>query len=213
MILENQVGIFIHNPKSGGVSLSKALEKYCPRTLEKHATALHLKLRLNIEDWNRLYKIVWIRDPWERIASSYAYQNIGPIKDFKKWLFECKKNNGKNYMGRPQNTGFDNDINDISHKRNLMSQFNWVSDLSKNIIVDFIGKLENIEEDFKKVCDKLDLNLKLDHKNKSTWIWINQLKTLKEKKEYYRQFYTSSDMIDYVASISQWEINKFNYKF
>ena len=106
MILENQVGIFIHNPKSGGVSLSKALEKYCPRTLEKHATALHLKLRLNIEDWNRLYKIVWIRDPWERIASSYAYQNIGPIKDFKKWLFECKKNNGKKLYGAAAKHGF-----------------------------------------------------------------------------------------------------------
>ena len=58
-------------------------------------------------------------------------------------------------------------------------QKDFVTDDSGKIIVDFIGRYENLSEDFQTICDKLKIDASLPHANKS------QRKT-------YQQYYDSS---------------------
>jgi hypothetical protein len=69
--------------------------------------------------------------------------------------------------------GFSNWIKKIDGKLtyidgNVSNQINMVSDETGNCIVDFVGKYENINEDFNFIRSKLNFNCKdLEFKNKS----------------------------------------------
>ncbi len=50
----------------------------------------------------------------------------------------------------------------------FQNQLDWISDPEGNLLVDFVGRFENLEEDFQTICKKLNLqNTKLPHSRKS----------------------------------------------
>jgi hypothetical protein len=46
-------------------------------------------------------------------------------------------------------------------------QKDFVTDESGNLIVDFIGRFENLTEDFARVCRRIGISAQLPHRNKS----------------------------------------------
>ena len=78
-------------------------------------------------------------------------------------------------------------------------------DNNENLIVDFVGKYENLQNDWQLVCDHLELcqnslkNLQLNHFNKSF-------------HENYRKYY-NENTIERVYNIYKQDIKLFNYKF
>ncbi len=64
----------------------------------------------------------------------------------------------KNGLHRPE----------INNKWHFRPQHYYVVNHEGEIIVDYIGKLENINHDFKFVCNKLNKDIQLPHNNKST---------------------------------------------
>ncbi len=139
--------IFIHIPKTGGESVWKALGKK-----KEHIRAINWQ--------NDVFKFCFVRNPWDRLASLYEYRcrnpgmywGIDPYikKGFEGWLAEWSKR--KPFVkGRAEGT---------------LPQWDWISDGEK-IIVDFVGRFENLEEDWKKVSSILGINAPLPHLNKS----------------------------------------------
>ena len=85
---------------------------------------------------------------------------------------------------------------------NNPSQMSYLIDSNNNIIMDRIGQLENIQNDFNDFCQLVNLpKQQFPHRNKSSNLNIN-------KKDLFTQ-----ELIDMVAEKEKWAINKFNYDF
>lgn len=72
---------------------------------------------------------------------------------------------------------------------------------SKNMKVDFVGKVETIQKDFNFVCRKLNIGTKKIKKHNGT----NHID--------YRKYYSQSSLIDFVAAHYKDDIRAFNYTF
>jgi len=69
-----------------------------------------------------------------------------------------------------------------------------------NIVVDFVGKFEKLQEDFDYVCERVGMeSVKLPHVKKT-------------KHNYYSEYYTEK-LIDIVEEVYVSDITRFDYKF
>ncbi len=151
--------IFLHPNKCAGTSIGRSLiphlgpediilgyteqgEKYSvglrkTKLIWKHCEADRVKEL--VFHWDYYFKFTIVRNPWARVVSSYHWR---------------KK---KHYIN--ENKSFNefvrNSINTIPHCHEFTNG------------VDFVGKVENIEEDFKKICEKIGIEVKLKHENKT----------------------------------------------
>jgi len=111
------------------------------------------------------FKFSFVRNPWDRIVSLYTFipstshYAIDPYKEiqkkgFKEFIKYVKENNLANSKE--------------SKYVMLRKQLDFISDRAGKIMVDFVGKFENFQADFDKVCEKIGIPTgTLPHKNKS----------------------------------------------
>lgn len=151
----NKNVILIHINKTAGTSIGRVLgfrEK-------QHLTVLEVRNRIGVKKWDNSYKIAYVRNPWDRVCSSYRYR-VKTLKndsnrvsiDFKNWVIEVFQERNPRYYDYP---------------KMFMPQVDWLKDEFGNIDIDFIGRFETIEEDFKELCTELDVSLELPHLNKT----------------------------------------------
>lgn len=146
------------------------------------------------------FKFTFVRNPWDRIASCYRNKiqkrwknNPSPSLKQKGLYFENNNLTLKEFLIL------------LEKKDNRFYNIHWAPqtslvDMDK---MDFIGRFENLEEDWKHVCKKIGIDqLKLPHK----------LQT-KPKNKSYRDYYLDQESIDIVSRIYKKEIELFNYKF
>ena len=163
--------IFIHNYKVAGMSLSKVLAQYEPHAwlhttlrrsgvtkyypalanFQAHATAVEVRDLVDEQIFNNFYKFAFVRNPWDWQVSLYFYM----LKT--KWHFQHKL---------VKRMSFDDYI-DWRVNHDLETQCHQIADEEGKILVDFVGRFENIEEDFTKVCDHLSIPVSLSHRNRS----------------------------------------------
>jgi hypothetical protein len=108
----------------------------------------------------RSFKFCFVRNPWDRLVSLYFYlKKIGFIhknKKFRTFLYEIEDD------ALPR-------IGLFHTKSRVLSQCNrqldWITDANGRIFVDFIGKYESIDSDFRTLCDKLEIHRDLPRRN------------------------------------------------
>lgn len=146
--------VFVHINKTGGSSIEKALGLPF-----QHKTARELRDELGRQRWERRFSFAFVRNPWDKVASHYHFRvltnqtSLGadPI-GFNEWVVRAYGENDPRYFDRP---------------KMFMPQVEWVSDERGRIIVDFIGRFERLEEDFRKVSRILEREAALPHLKKS----------------------------------------------
>ena len=82
------------------------------------------------------------------------------------------------------------------------SQYLFITNKQGKLVCDFIGRIENFKQDFKKICEKIDINApkKYPHKRKS-----------KRKKDY-REYY-DEETKKLVEERYKEDLKYFGYKF
>lgn len=147
MIIENKKIIFCHIDKTGGSSISKLLspDLICNNPDEpvqhelKHFT---MKQLINLVDNQfNYFKFCFVRNPYDRALSKYfhhrkvsggnQFEQKANMLSFKDWV----KNNGL-HVFRPQ--------------------FHYIYK-DETLLCDFVGKFENLQDDYKVLQDKFDL--------------------------------------------------------
>jgi hypothetical protein len=191
--------IYLGINKTGTISIEKALwsyrNKYYHKYLEfkhniihkgkpafKHNPALNIKALIGDRAWNEYFSFTFVRNPWARTLSEYAKhrhnENIPLKQGFTEWVLA-----GGNWLAR----------------ENTMKKF--VTDENGEIIVDYIGKLENLHEDMKIICAKIGIEpVKLQHFHKT------------KNTAGYREMYTEETRRIVTEWVSE-DAEMFGYKF
>ena len=172
MISHKYKTIFIHINRTGGSSIETVFNK----ELSNHERPNKIIKKIGLKKWNSYFKFTFVRNPWDRIVSIYHHrkQNRKIINQkFQKWIYS---------------------IDEFP----TINQIWWIKHDGK-IDMDFIGKFENLEIDFKKVCRKIKAKFNLPHTNASKHIHYSSYYDLDSKK--------------FVAKVCEEEIELFKYKF
>ena len=198
--------ITIDIPKTGTRSMRMSLEPleildiiggpYSTKDnpFEQHGSALSAKNQFIKKKWNwqKYYKWIIVRNPWERYFSFFKY--------FKSY--------GEKYLRRDESINWEQvqlnqgkmcvdlfrDNSDIQVLRNIISnhasQDSYYCGANGEIIVDHIASFEDFQNEFIFLCDKVGVNAPtLQHGNKSSnsqkmcEIYNQQLIDLVAKKE------------------------------
>lgn len=187
----------VHIPRTGGTSLQKFLSR-CPN----FTSIGHNKITsvANPESW---FKIAFVRNPWERVISSFHAQ----IKSLKKksvpytgkHLEVLEKRDLSGYLTLVQE-GL------IIHLAN--EQVYYISNDNGDLMVDFIGRFELYEEEVRRLLEEIE---KLGIM--SSIPSMSSLKRYRFHGSYnFKDFY-DSETIDKVASMYLNDIKTFNYSY
>lgn len=175
--------IFIAIPKTGSGSIQKYLEKFGNRSrrvwYENHATIAQIKEKLGEDRWNNYFKFTFVRNPWDRAVSLFYWKKgYRDFIDFEQW-----------------NTRTSHDT--LYHK--------FILDENDEICVDFIGRFENLEADFKTVCEKIGIPAP----NKLTRENTQSVKSRKPYPEYFK----TQVQIERVRDLYSKTVDLLGYKF
>ena len=207
MISKQLKSIFVHIPKTGGQSVEDLFLRLHGLTWETRAPLL---LRFNPDpslgperlahltaneylafnyvdetDFRSFFKFSFVRNPWSRLVSDYSYRQSSRFFSFKEFV--------TNRL--PKRDSYSDSY------RHIMPQCEFLYDSNGQQMVDFIGKTENIEDDFSVVCERLGLSkLTLPHINSSG-----------DKKHY--STYYDDELIELVGNIYAEDVKRFNYTF
>ncbi|WP_006786978.1 sulfotransferase family 2 domain-containing protein [Thiorhodospira sibirica] len=207
--------LFVHIAKTGGTSVRAALTRYryqgpcgvpmwlankldqlCRHRIAtkfpRHAKAIAAQEMLPAEVYRKLYKFVFVRNPWDLQVSSYHHlqrehphllTHIHSFSDFIRYKFDPQ---------RPWNYLLDT---------SLERQRDYLVDLQGNVIVDYIGHYENLQADFGHICTHIGLKpVDLPHKRKAT------------SRQDYRRYY-DDESAERVAQHYAQDIALFGYQF
>ena len=190
MINNNKNFIYVHIPKTGGISIEKTLGGRIGdhRNIKRYIECLNKNMNL----FHQYFSFAFVRNPWDKMVSNYFYDKKGGFS-------------GKSPMFRTNQLEFNEWIKIIhtfgKPKRMYTNQVDWITNFENKIDISFIGRFENLEEDWNTVCKKINIDTKLFHLNKTN------------RNEDYRIYYKDTEAIEVVAKLHHKDIETFNYKF
>ena len=149
--------------------------------------------RLGAKSWERLFTFSLVRNPWDRMWSMFNYRKVcGELKpqmDFESYLELLFK--------EPDNSA----QSPFSYHGHYYQCVDYLTDEQGNLMVDFVGRFENRQQDLRQVtalCGLQDLSS----------LHLNQL----SEEGHYRQYYTRRCR-EMVARWAAKDIAYFNYNF
>jgi hypothetical protein len=201
-ISHNKKFIFISKPKCASSSVRSLLDPYSDiisancYPYHHHTTAMQMKIHFAEMGWNweRYFKFITIRNPWDMIVSFYHYAK--PDKNGI-YFFESSRHGIKREEGTTVpfedwllDMGMMKSWHKLLYKNGEYLSNQWTADFSfytlnnfildetGGILVDYVIKVEDMEHGLKEVFDRLDI----PHRE---IVRINQ-----SQHKHYRSYYT-----------------------
>lgn len=196
--------IFVHIPKTGGTSVGSALRNgNKPEKIEgyhAHMPVSHL-IEHVIPDFDSYFSFAFVRNPYERLYSGYSsvmqkhpetFDNENP--SFKEWLLDEK-------WHQKTTTPVQRELDVLkSFPPAQKKNYGFWIDHEGFTRVQFIGKMENIVEDFEIIRKRIGGPIpRLKHLNRS-------------RHGHYRDAY-DNEMIDFMEEHHKKDLIRFGYEF
>lgn len=147
---------FIHINKTGGSSIEAALS-----LAFRHKTALELQAEMGERRWGRCYRFTIVRNPWDKVVSQYHHRKRNDhitrtgasVPDFNRWVTLTYGEQDPAFYNNP---------------KMFMPQRDWMCDQQGEVLVDFVGRFETLEQDFHTVCRTIGRTATLPHLKQSS---------------------------------------------
>lgn len=192
-LMGNPKCVFIHIPKTAGSTIRNGIFKgeYTGPVFE-----------VLPEDWNEYFKFAFVRNPYDRMVSAWKMFSTGMGNS--KWAYKDKPPlEGVSFYDFLK-IATDQSID--HHKRDTMNSvlrhhtLPQVHPYHCFEYADFIGKFENLENDFKVISEKIGLkNYNINHLNKT-------------KRDTYKSYYDDKTF-ELVSKEYDEDIKRFDYTF
>lgn len=207
--------LFVHIAKTGGTSVRSSLQRYrwrdpwyplmalCSRLshlsghrlackLPRHAKAIAAWEMLPRDFFDSLYKFAFVRNPWDLQVSSWHHLQrerphlVAHCRDFPEFMrFKLDPQ-------RPPQYHLD---------RSSESQTAYLVDLQGRLLVDYVGRYENLAADFHHICRHIGISPPpLAHKRQAA------------HRQDYRSYYDDATA-ELVAQHYAPDIQRFDYRF
>jgi len=162
MICHHYKTVFVHVPKTAGQSVEQVFLELLDLTWKTRAPLLlrkntvpelgpprlaHLTAEQYVrykymtqEQFDSYFKFAFVRNPWDRMVSCYKYMGMPDNLGFKQYLtgkFQTKEWKNMYWFTRPQ------------------SEFLY--DEGGQLMVDFVGRFENLQADFNEACERIGI--------------------------------------------------------
>ena len=194
--------LFIHIAKTAGVSINNSLGIHG----RMHLTAEEFRKTLGDDKFQQLFKFAIVRNPWDRAVSQYSHlwstmhADFPSFNDWVKIVYgevipNAYKNRDKFFTFKYKNNTIEGLV------KPYMPQLDWLRDNNGKMLVNFVGRHENLQDDFNTICDKIGIARRiLPHNNAS------------KREGDYRSYYDKKSK-KLVGDFFQKEIKKFSYKY
>lgn len=197
IINDSQKFVFVAVPKTATTTIHEYFRKdiYINDRDDWLQTKYHYPLDMILKEnpiSSNYFKFGFARNPWDRMVSSWL--------DFSKseghllvWSQNLPKdfNTFEDFVINLANTSWSKELH-------FLPSYSYLKG------VDFAGKYENLNNDFKKILARL---------NHSVFDILNLPRKRKTKRTKYREYYTNQKMIDSVASYFEDDIKHYGYEF
>jgi chondroitin 4-sulfotransferase 11 len=189
MISDKHRVAFIHIPKCAGTSIETYLRNF-EFYIKGHYHTTHRKLLEN-DKYKNYYKFSFVRNPYDKMVS-----------EFKWYTDQSNEWNLRHCREYYRDVDFKTFVNKFltlhpGDSYHLYSQYSILTPLKG---IDFIGRLENLQEHFDIICDKIGIpQQQLPHENKSN-------------HKHYTEYY-DDETKEIVAEKYKKDIEYFGYKF
>ena len=216
MVINDLKCVFVHIPKTAGTSIEQVLYPRLSRKRltisrmsdtnlfvgwnEEHKFWMHHATMQQINDFYekdvfKYFKFSFVRNPYEREISDWKFLRG---KSHKRW----RSKTFLKYLNREGN--FERILSNSNDKStrtdHTYPQYDFIYDDNGKCLVDFIGKTENLQEDFNIICDKIGIpRQKLPHEKKGDY-------------KHYTEYY-DDETREIVAEKYAKDIEYFGYKF
>lgn len=189
--------VFVHVPKTGGASILQLCLRHGIRIIDHDLRNPNYISLTRYRSLNpNIYSFAIVRNPWDRVVSSYHYLRKGGIKGEDMLDADRFVNQYRNFTQFVLNAFEAREILDQIHFR---PQYKWISD-ERGVIVDMVGRFEKLQTSFSKWCVAIGLpNYKLPHVNRSAH---------RSYKEYFNE-----QTIEVIRKNYRKDIELFKYKF
>jgi hypothetical protein len=196
--------VFVHIYKTAGTSIKRAIRRYAMPTWQEGANVLlkrvgipqygpsmqgdHRTIGDLIEDidrkaFDRLFSFAFVRNPWDWECSHYRYI--------------CQQESHKDHREVTSLAGFKDYIRWRCDGRFQLQQ-DFILHRNEPVI-DFVGRFENLESDFRYVCQRIGIRYRLPKLNTTG-------------TQQYRSVY-DDDTRERVAQTYSEDIKRFGYSF
>ncbi len=191
--------VFVHIPRTGGMSVRNICDIFGITAIGHN---LRYKNYLSIAKYKERYNkncfaFTFVRSPWDRVVSAFHFLMSGGLNEEDKKDYEeyISKYNGD--FRKFVIEAFNDNILEQLHFR---PQYKWICNDEGKLVVDFVGKFENFQLDFHKICEIMDIEKRnLPHQNKSS-------------HKHYREYY-DEEMKKVIAKAYRKDIEMFDYSF
>lgn len=159
--------------------------KFLSRWAIDHIHAHKIKSHLPGDVFDSYFKFAFVRNPWDWQVSLYHYMLQSKIHPQHELI--TRMNTFDEYIEWRINC-------------DMETQREFIYDANGKLLVDFVGKFENLQEDFNMICSKIPISqAKLPFANKS-------------KHAFYKNYYNTHTKT-LIANAFKKDIETFNYDF
>jgi chondroitin 4-sulfotransferase 11 len=159
--------VFVHIQKTGGITVDRLLNERIPDLRGIVARHGFASLGMDeLDDWDEYFKFAFVRNPWDRLVSWYSMVTTMPKEGNELWQYV--HDNSSTFEEFIYNCTDEVEIKEGVHYSFAYNQLDYVTDDHGNLLVDFIGRVENFDKDIQEVFRRIGFELEeVPHKNRS----------------------------------------------
>jgi len=156
MISHELRSIFVHVQKTGGSSIRDALGM-AQFDAHKHRFASELRAIYGADTWNQYFKFAFVRNPWDRLVSWWEMMRRNvvegrPRNGFQRYVME-RAGTFAEFLQQCDAEYRDAD----GAKWIYRNQLDYLTDADDVLLVDFVGRFEQLQLDFSRVAARLNV--------------------------------------------------------
>lgn len=157
-----------------------------------HTPARQRRQEYGPDLWDSKFSFAFVRNPYDRIVSQYHYR----VKTRQDSLHETPLT-FEQWVSKYYGPGSEKERAD---RLFFLTQTEWVYDENGKLLVDYVGRFENLHQDFQHICKRLSKSPPpLPHVNKSS-------------HETYKSYF-DDDTYELVTRVFKDDIVNFGYEF